>query len=289
MSVTNRVYAILEKTHQEGKLVSRPLTPSGDLIELSSSYPNSRPRFSYTLKNGRLHGVGRMWYENGQPEREDPFHKSILHGRQRSWYAHGALKAEMNYINNHLDGLRREWYPSGRPMMECRYVINRLDGLCTEWHQNGQVKERIPYWNGEAHGIIKSYDEKGRALAKEIYIQGLRYTGTIRRILNAKKINVKRLSRIGVPALRHFLLEEVGYERFLKEFPAQFIGQDGECELFKCFWHKDEEPLCLVKVKCPSTGIYYTLRVPPHVRSIQEAVAWTFTLEAVEYSPLEES
>ena len=90
MSATNSVFAVLEKTYQEGKLVSRPLSPSDDLIELSSYYPNNNLRFSYTIKNGRLHGYGRRWYENGQLEREDPFHKSILHGSQRLWYTHGA-------------------------------------------------------------------------------------------------------------------------------------------------------------------------------------------------------
>jgi len=259
------------------------------LIELSSYFPNNKLRFCYTLKNGRLHGCGRSWYDNGQLEREEWFHKSILHGIQRLWYAQGILKSEMNYVNNHLDGLRREWYPSGRLMMECHYVMNRLEGICTEWHHNGQIRERTPYWEGQPHGIIKRFDEKGRAIAKDIYVRGLRYTGRIRRLVNAKRFDLRQLGRIGSVAIRHFLLEEIGYARLLREGNAQIIDQDGECELFQCHWHKEEEPLYLVKVKCPSTGTFYTLRVAPHVRNVREAIAWTFSLGGNEYIPQEES
>jgi hypothetical protein len=49
------------------------------------------------------------------------------------------------------------------------------------------------------------------------------------------------------------------------------------------------EPVSAVIVKCPSSGETYALRVPPHMRSAREAVAWTFGLAYHEYRPVAES
>src|SRR6185295_5996038 len=233
MSATKRIQLMVASSFRQGDLVSKVLDAGQELLELSSYYPNNHPRFCYTLKNGRLHGVGRTWYENGQLEREEPLHKSVLHGRERLWYPHGVLRAEKHYVNDQLDGARREWYPSGQMKIECHYVMNRLDGLYTEWHPKGQLKERVPYWEGEPHGIIKRFDEKGRASAKEIYVRGLPYGGRIKRLLNEKRFEAKRLARIGSPAIRRFLLEEIGYARLLAEGLARRIDQDGDSELFE--------------------------------------------------------
>ena len=47
--------------------------------------------------------------------------------------------------------------------------------------------------------------------------------------------------------------------------------------------------ICLVKVKCPSAEVYYTLRVPPEMKTCKEAVAWTFHMGKKEYNPQEEA
>ena len=54
-------------------------------------------------------------------------------------------------------------------------------------------------------------------------------------------------------------------------------------DLVKIDWNKEEEPLCLVKVRCPSTGAFYTLRVPPKTKTVKEAVAWTFGISEEKY------
>ena len=36
----------------------------------------------------------------------------------------------------------------------------------------------------------------------------------------------------------------------------------------------DVEPMCLLKMTCPSTGHIHALRVPPTARSAREAIRW---------------
>jgi hypothetical protein len=43
------------------------------------------------------------------------------------------------------------------------------------------------------------------------------------------------------------------------------------------------EDIMLLKVKCPSTGAYYVLRVPPTMERCQQALAWTFDMPEKAY------
>jgi len=45
------------------------------------------------------------------------------------------------------------------------------------------------------------------------------------------------------------------------------------------------EDIAFLQVKDPSSGKIYFLKVPPDMRSVQEAKAWTFGLEKEEYNP----
>ena len=42
----------------------------------------------------------------------------------------------------------------------------------------------------------------------------------------------------------------------------------------------------VVKVQDFTTKEKYILRVPPHVRTCKEAIAWTFLMEESEYNPV---
>ena len=90
-------------------------------------------------------------------------------------------------------------------------------------------------------------------------------------------------------AIRRFLLAHVGYERLVRELKCVVIHRDGESELIMVPCRRDEEPIVLVKVRDPSTGAFYLLRVPPSVRTCKEAIAWTFGLQPHEYNPLKET
>ena len=86
-------------------------------------------------------------------------------------------------------------------------------------------------------------------------------------------------------AVRRMCLEELGYARFFSQIEHELLDRDGEYELVKINWHKREESICLVKVKCPSTGAFYTLRVPPAMETIKEVIAWTFQIKEKDYQP----
>ena len=78
--------------------------------------------------------------------------------------------------------------------------------------------------------------------------------------------------------LRRVMIERFGYDRFMDEAGATQIDADtdaGGARRLLRIEIPDDEPLVCVAVQCPSTGHKFMLRVPPHITSCHQAVAWT--------------
>jgi hypothetical protein len=289
MSAIDEAYKLINEHSTAGRLFTEVSPFDGDLIINTAFFENGNVRFRFTIKDGRLHGPGKLYYDNGMPMEEMPFYKGLLHGAGRSWYENGQIQAEVNYVNNRLNGPRRHWYPCAQLLSEYSYKDNGPDGPFTIWHRNGQIKERGSYLEGRRHGVFKEFDESGRLLRKDLYVKGVCYTGRLNKLIRSKSLTCRRIMRIRSGAIRRILLEELGYERFAHELGGICLDKDGDQQLLRIDWHKDEEPLVLVKVQCPSTSAFYTLRVPPYMSSVHEAVAWTFGMLKNQYHPQEET
>jgi len=128
-----------------------------------------------------------------------------------------------------------------------------------------------------------------------------------------KKIEKKTLKPMDIfkernTQRRAVLLGIYTYERLLKDMPNKLIHQEGEYELRKIFipkthsmvgqvgevdlygnntWKQVEiklpEDIMMLKVKCPSTGVYYVLRVPLDMQRCKQALAWTFDMPEKAY------
>ena len=200
-------------------------------------HKNGKIYFKYPLKNGNMHGVCRIWSENG------------------------ILQDEETYFRGYLHGMRKHWHPNGNLNTQETYVRGFRHGICTYW------------------------DEKGKLIEKRLYVSGGFIGGEIHKILNTRELTAQDIIKIGNAEVRRTCLEIVGYAWFLSKLNHQIIDKDGDQELVSIDWHKNEEPIYLVKVKCPSTGAFYALRVPPTMRKVREAIAWTFGVDDEGYTP----
>lgn len=90
--------------------------------------------------------------------------------------------------------------------------------------------------------------------------------------------------------VRRIIQERMG-ERFVAELGGKIIDSEPmRGILYEVELPNDPEGVAhYVKVKDASTSREYYLRVPPTVQTAQEAVAWTFELEAWSYMPSEEA
>jgi len=73
--------------------------------------------------------------------------------------------------------------------------------------------------------------------------------------------------------VRRVLIEGIGYDRIIQELSAKQIDSWQEYALLQID-NADVEPICLLKMTCPSTGFIHALRVPPNLTSAREAIRW---------------
>jgi internalin A len=84
--------------------------------------------------------------------------------------------------------------------------------------------------------------------------------------------------------LRRVLIEGIGYDRLCQELEAKQIDSWQEYALLQID-NADVEPICLLKMTCPSTGFIHALRVPPNLTSAREAIGWVnWEIDAEEFS-----
>ncbi len=88
--------------------------------------------------------------------------------------------------------------------------------------------------------------------------------------------------------VRRVMIERIGLERLMREERAERLESTEQGTLYRLPL-QGEEPIIIVSVTCPSTGRKYFLRVPPRVRRVHEAIAWTFALSINEYQPNQET
>jgi hypothetical protein len=200
-------------------------------------------------------------YHNGNNKFVLPTCKQGIHGTCKHWYEDGTLKLEEVFREGRLHGIRKEYYPSGKIKLQERYEDGQLFGTRVHW------------------------DEKGKITGKQLYIRGRFISGQLHEIINSREITAQDIIEIDDREARIVCLEEMGYEKFISQTERYTLDEEKDCELMRIDWHKEEEPLYFVRVKCPSVGVYYTLRVPPYKKTVKEALGWTFMLPEDRYNP----
>lgn len=228
-------------------------------------YPNGRLRFKYRTKDGYLHGVCQVWHEDGSLMLEEFYERGHHVGVMREWFSDGVLRSHVPYERGEMHGL----------------VIRRM------MQQRWLMKERYNF--GVRHGISEEWDEHGRLRTRELFLRGKRAPKGLNKLLTEGTLNARHILAMSNAEIRRMLLEYLGYERFLSQVEHQVLDRDGEQELVRIIWRDDEEPIYLLKVKCPSTGAFYTLRVSSNVENVRGAVAWTFGMSPQHYAPERET
>lgn len=79
--------------------------------------------------------------------------------------------------------------------------------------------------------------------------------------------------------LKQRALKTMGYERFVAETKPVTLDKNGDNELLRI------DDIVLAYVKDSSTPRRYLLRVPPTMKTVHEAIAWTFGLRPEQYHP----
>lgn len=137
-----------------------------------------------------------------------------------------------------------------------------------------------------AQGNIRSW-LKGKGIRPEEGVKNGRKLYFLRGIQVPKKViagsyDANYILSYPNATIRSEMLKSYGIERVVKELQGETIEKNEEYELLKFPVPKGAEPdniMKVLKMKCPSTKVYYTLRVSPECQNIHEAINWINGLE----------
>ena len=159
---------------------------------------------------------------------------------------------------------------------------------CVVYDESGKIKHKFKKVNQQLTGeCIASYKEM-------CFIQGVAVT---KELFNAepKDMDAKEVLAIENLQVRSSLMKKMGIENMLKQLDAVLIDEDKEqgyslheidreslmtaAERNGSNWNRGDAKIRYLKVKCPTSGAYYTLRVPPDTPTCEQARQWTFNVE----------
>ncbi len=112
-------------------------------------------------------------------------------------------------------------------------------------------------------------------------------------VLYPEKLTISDIEEERNAAMRRAMIDMYGASRYITDSGVELFQKDECGELYRKE-QLDDEALVMVRVinSTPEPdGSYrsYWLRVPPHVDTAREAVAWTFNMNSIEYRPREET
>ena len=111
-------------------------------------YRNGQLREQVPVRNGRRHGVARIWHKNGKRASEEPYENGLLHGVCRHWNEAGRLVGEYRMI--HGTGLQRDWHDNGKLQIEVSTVHGEFCGRNRIWLRDGTLLTEQFYLHGLA-------------------------------------------------------------------------------------------------------------------------------------------
>ncbi|MGB7770141.1 MAG: hypothetical protein WBN22_14995 [Verrucomicrobiia bacterium] len=148
------------------------------------------------LRNGRRHGVVRVWHKNG------------------------VLANEERYLNGLLHGVCRQWSESGRLLGEYRMVQGT--GVQRTWHENGRLQLEFSTVRGDFSGRYRLWLNDGKLMSEEIYLNGRPVTAEEYLAARAKDTSLpKWTGKAGKPLPNTVATEKHIHEVFVRSLLAQ--------------------------------------------------------------------
>jgi hypothetical protein len=108
--------------------------------------------------------------------------------------------------------------------------------------------------------------------SKEYYLNGVKMPEEVV-MLKPEEIDPKLLFKEQNAAVRREIIRKVECSRILQKLNAVKLDAFLEYELYR-IENIDVEPIHILKATCPSTGVFYSLRVPPDIFKAKDAISW---------------
>lgn len=147
-----------------------PLTMQGsmqDKLSLFSSEGTLLAEVEY--KEGRQHGLSRLYYANGALYAEQHFKNGLLDGPQEYYYRNGTQQALLSYKNGLLEGKSLLFFQNEAKKREVTFALGKREGQDLLWNARGTLCMHAEYAQGNPIGVTRMWHSNGRLSVEAHY------------------------------------------------------------------------------------------------------------------------
>ena len=124
---------------------------------VSALYPNLKPKFYRSVKDGMMFGTYRSFYETSRQFEVRQYKSNMSTGRHYGYWPDGrTLKFDYHYNQDRREGMQKKWYKNGRPYLFARFKNDREEGLQQGWRENGKLFLNYVAKDGQTYGLQQS-------------------------------------------------------------------------------------------------------------------------------------
>ena len=139
-----------------------------ELRKIPSSKQMERKNGVWYFNNEIYNGKFIDYYYSGRIQGEGTLINGKLDGLRKMYFQNGNLSVERYYTNSISNGFEKEYYEDGT-LKQKGILINGLeDGVWETYFPNGQVKRKANFKNGKIEGENINYYSTGRILSTEM-------------------------------------------------------------------------------------------------------------------------
>lgn len=119
----------------------------GEEIEYYSKPTSNglQPKICFNWYEGKIHGITRTWYPNGNMESQKEMSNNKKNGVLSAWYRDGNLMLMEEYEENKL--VRGEYYKKSERIPVSQIILGK--GIATIYDPDGNFVQKISYLNGK--------------------------------------------------------------------------------------------------------------------------------------------
>jgi len=168
----NGVIIVTTKLNQAGKVDSSLDEKEGS--DITNIKDLKRINGLWTKKGEKTAYTGKIieYFKNGKVKSTGEFKNGLIHGLRTVYYENGNKDFERNYINGIENGASIEYYPNGQVRQEVYFKNGREDGIGKLFYENGQVQAILTHSNGVQHGDYFEYTPDGKLIAQYYFVYG---------------------------------------------------------------------------------------------------------------------
>lgn len=146
-----------------------------EIKQIPSSKQMERKNGIWYYNNGIYSGKFIDYYYSGKIQGEGILKNGKIEGLRKMYFQNGNISLERNYTNSLPDGLDKEYYENGTLKQKGVFVAGNEEGAWESYFPNGQVKLQSNYKNGEVFGTVIKYYSTGK-IKEKVFIQNGKVT-----------------------------------------------------------------------------------------------------------------